>query len=244
MSRALDVVTLTGEEYDDLMECKEMVTSLLAQLSAAKDRIAELTPVAGMDWRETMQRMLTRMEETDRWPAICDEARAVLSLANDATREPAAYLWGGCLWRTDEMGRGRPGAVELYRAQTPLTDADITALLPIWQQGSWTLPDYGRWVARAVERAHGIKTSHNLCLSCGHSIDAHDRQYGCAEDGCDCETPNWFSTDQMREYARDVERAAYERAAQECEPHEDDDSIDRQIKRELAERIRALGRQR
>jgi len=43
MSRALDVVTLTGEEYDDLMECKEMVTSLLAQLSAAKDRIAELT---------------------------------------------------------------------------------------------------------------------------------------------------------------------------------------------------------
>ena len=45
MSRALDVVTLTGEEYDDLMECKEMVTSLLAQLSAAKDRIAELTPV-------------------------------------------------------------------------------------------------------------------------------------------------------------------------------------------------------
>ena len=70
MSRALDVVTLTGEEYDDLMECKEMVTSLLAQLSAAKDRIAELTPVAGMDWRETMQRMLTRMEETDRWQPI------------------------------------------------------------------------------------------------------------------------------------------------------------------------------
>ena len=46
MSRALDVVTLTGEEYDDLMECKEMVTSLLAQLSAAKDRIAELTCAA------------------------------------------------------------------------------------------------------------------------------------------------------------------------------------------------------
>ncbi len=40
------------------------------------------------------------------------------------------------------------------------------------------------------ERAHGIKTSPNLCLSCGHSIDAHDRQYGCPEDGCDCETPN------------------------------------------------------
>lgn len=43
--------------------------------------------------------------------------------------------------------------------------------------------------------------------------------------------------------ARAVERAAYKRAAQECEPHDDDDSIDRQIKRELAERILALGRQ-
>jgi hypothetical protein len=44
------------------------------------------------------------------------------------------------------------------------------------------------------------------------------------------------------DFARAVERAAYERAAQECEPHEDDDSIDRQTKRELAERILALGR--
>ena len=44
-------------------------------------------------------------------------------------------------------------------------------------------------------------------------------------------------------FARAVERAAYERAAQECDPHEDDDRIDRQIKREIAERIRALGRQ-
>jgi hypothetical protein len=69
MSRALDVVTLTGEEYDDLMECKEMVTSLLAQLSAAKDRIAELTPVAGMDWREQTAglRYATRRGPSCRW---------------------------------------------------------------------------------------------------------------------------------------------------------------------------------
>lgn len=40
------------------------------------------------------------------------------------------------------------------------------------------------------ERAHGIKAKPNLCRLCGHSIDAHDKQYGCAEDGCDCETPN------------------------------------------------------
>jgi len=44
-------------------------------------------------------------------------------------------------------------------------------------------------------------------------------------------------------WSRAIERAAYERAAQECDPHEDDDRIDRQIKREIAERIRALGRQ-
>ena len=143
-----------------------------------------------MDWRETMQRMLVRMEEAGQWPAVCEEARAVLEAENEPSREPAAYLWGGCLWRTDEMERGRPGAAELYRAQTPMTDAEIAALLPTWQRGSWTLPDYGRWVARAVERAHGIKAKPNLCRLCGHEICSHDRQYGCSEDGCDCETPN------------------------------------------------------
>ncbi len=114
----------------------------------------------------------------------------MLEAENEPSREPAAYLWGGCLWRTDEMERGRPGAAELYRAQTPMTDAEIAALLPTWQRGSWTLPDYGRWVARAVERAHGIKAKPNLCRLCGHEIYSHDRQYGCSEDGCDCETPN------------------------------------------------------
>lgn len=74
-----------------------------------------------MDWRETMQRMLVRMEEAGQWPAVCEEARAVLEAENEPSREPAAYLWGGCLWRTDEMERGRPGAAELYRAQTPIT---------------------------------------------------------------------------------------------------------------------------
>ena len=147
-----------------------------------------------MDWRETMQRMLVRMEEAGQWPAVCEEARAVLEAENEPSREPAAYLWGGCLWRTDEMERGRPGAAELYRAQTPMTDAEIAALLPTWQRGSWTLPDYGRWVARAVERAHGIKAKPNLCRLCGHEIYSHDRQYGCSEDGCDCETPNATSS--------------------------------------------------
>ena len=28
------------------------------------------------------------------------------------------------------------------------------------------------------------------CPNAGHDIHAHDKQYGCAEDGCDCETPN------------------------------------------------------
>ncbi len=55
--------------------------------------------------------------------------------------------------------------------------------------------------------------------------------------------PDYLSPGSAHEYARAVERAAYERAAQECDPHEDDDRIDRQIKREIAERIRALGRQ-
>ena len=41
--------------------------------------------------------------------------------------------------------------------KTPLTDAEVADLLPAFQDG-WTLATYGLWVARAVERAHGIKT--------------------------------------------------------------------------------------
>ena len=37
------------------------------------------------------------------------------------------------------------------------------------------------------------KLTPNKCKWCGHDIHAHDKQYGCAEDGCDCETPNSFS---------------------------------------------------
>lgn len=43
-----------------------------------------------------------------------------------------------------------------------------------------------------------------ICLSCGHSIDAHDRQYGCAEDGCDCETPNASNEGPARSRRRSV----------------------------------------
>ena len=32
------------------------------------------------------------------------------------------------------------------------------------------------------------KLTPNKCKWCGHDIHAHDKQYGCAEDGCDCET--------------------------------------------------------
>lgn len=39
--------------------------------------------------------------------------------------------------------------------QQALTEADITGLLPDWRD-EWDKGIYGMWVARAVERAHGI----------------------------------------------------------------------------------------
>ena len=58
-----------------------------------------------------------------------------------------------------------------------------------------------------------------------------------------------YTADQMREYARAVERAAYERAAQECEklikrtPEDRWDHGYDLIGKALADAIRALGRQ-
>ena len=34
------------------------------------------------------------------------------------------------------------------------------------------------------------KLTQNKCKWCGHDIEAHDKQYGCSEDGCDCDTPD------------------------------------------------------
>jgi hypothetical protein len=42
---------------------------------------------------------------------------------------------------------------------------------------------------------------------------------------------------------REAEQAAYERAAKLCGPHKDDDRMDRQIKAQIAQSIRALGKQ-
>ena len=45
----------------------------------------------------------------------------------------------------------------LRAANNPLSGEEVADLLPIMQDG-WTLAEYGMWVARAIERAHGIKT--------------------------------------------------------------------------------------
>ena len=56
----------------------------------------------------------------------------------------------------DEFISARRGA---NKGQRPLSRDDVLGLLPIVQDG-WSATDYGEWVARAVERAHGIVT-HN-----------------------------------------------------------------------------------
>ena len=47
------------------------------------------------------------------------------------------------------------------------------------------------------------KLTPNKCKWCGHDIHAHDKQYGCAEDGCDCETPNACGEPGLTELGKD-----------------------------------------
>ena len=55
----------------------------------------------------------------------------------------------------------------VLRKLMPLSDAEVADMLPVMQDG-WTLADHGMWVARAVERAHGIKTP-NAAMRRGES---------------------------------------------------------------------------
>lgn len=59
--------------------------------------------------------------------------------------------------------------------------------------------------------------------------------------GCDMD---WNAFKQyVVQTIREAEQAAYERAAKLCGPHKDDDRMDRQIKAQIAQSIRALGKQ-
>jgi len=96
-----------------------------------------------MDWRETMQRMLVRMEEAGQWPAVCEEARAVLEAENEPSREPAAYLWGGCLWRHEQCALISAPSIEAARAMGEKGGAvveDERIAFEAWMRGhNWTL---------------------------------------------------------------------------------------------------------
>ena len=104
------------------------------------------------------------------------------------------------------------------------------------------------------EPLHGLAPTHR-CPACGAFWRQCDdaswnlRSASCCGlcDAGRVELVRWLDEPKREplsdERIAEIQRAAYERAAQECEPHDDDDSIDRQIKRELAERILALGRQ-
>lgn len=51
-------------------------------------------------------------------------------------------------WKTAPLYAAPP-------ARKPLTESQILELLPDAQHG-WTTATYGKWVARAIERAHGV----------------------------------------------------------------------------------------
>lgn len=74
--------------------------------------------------------------------------------------EPVAWLSeGGDVSRSkrymDEMGFICKPLYTAPPVRKPLTESQILELLPDAQHG-WTTATYGKWVARAIERAHGV----------------------------------------------------------------------------------------
>jgi len=70
---------------------------------------------------------------------------------HDPERE-TAFSWKPGMCESSGCGHQR---VPVYLRSEPLTESQILELLPDAQHG-WTTATYGKWVARAVERAHGI----------------------------------------------------------------------------------------
>lgn len=63
--------------------------------------------------------------------------------------------WEECTCDDEPQEEGASAVDADVRPRKRLTDEQIYDLLPIWQNG-WSQNDYCLWLARAVERAHGI----------------------------------------------------------------------------------------
>ncbi len=91
-----------------------------------------------------------------------ERVKTALRQALETEQEPVAWInWNAATGEEsiDKYCDSELASVPLYRLPknlSPLTENQILEILPDAQHG-WTTATYGKWVARAVERLHGIR---------------------------------------------------------------------------------------
>lgn len=140
---------------------------LLCRAVEAKVREQQWIPVSERQPDEEQGEVLALMED-----GSCGRNAGADAL--DAAAATASHAGGQMIIDVDALaqeirridGNHSLGAAALAEAlmpflqeqmaeRKPLTDEEIDDLIPNYQQG-WTRVDHERWIARAVERAHGI----------------------------------------------------------------------------------------
>ena len=152
--------------------------------------MSELSRPEGLEWELPLDVAAERARLLEKLKRVhSDEAeiaRLRSEIAKCAGALPGAHYMdppdGGDVPVSEQLSRMAKDAARyrFLRRKFAIVGAEFSALnLP---RPTYIAPDPATELDAAIDDA--------VCRMCGHDNDAHDRQYGCAEDGCDCETPN------------------------------------------------------
>lgn len=114
--------------------------------------VGNMTPMAEANWNKAIAAIKEALAQPEQEPVAVD-------CCANCLRPKHEHMGGYCpnpyttVWHAWDYPF-TPDATPPQRK--PLTEKEIVDLLPDAQHG-WTTAIYGKWVARAVERAHGIK---------------------------------------------------------------------------------------
>ena len=166
------LIEVTGWQWAGPMrvmdEVEDAISAIREALAEPEQKLDSALEALQNEMRETISKldpneMVWIHQPSGMPPILCKEpvVGAVPVCATASARKPVGTVtgWYGGHPVIEPIGDWIPvvGTV-LYSAppaRKPLSEQQILELLPDAQHG-WTTATYGKWVARAIERAHGI----------------------------------------------------------------------------------------
>lgn len=145
--------------HENLCSEEDLKSSLEAARSTFRQLIHEYKLMMDAEYESEVEGDLLKLEAFER---LSEEVRRRLERYNQLVmmrlggEQDALKRYGDSVLRNFHLSPER--GLERSPSPVALSVEQIKSLLPVTQSG-WSQEDYGIWIARAVERAHGIRVA-------------------------------------------------------------------------------------